>query len=384
MRWQPYLIGVIFQFFLLQSNAEYLNIGIYNTCPITQLAFAPESGSYIIFTDKGRLDEIGNDVILQINYKKGKLELKTLDKDYGEFTKINLVAGAYGSSFRVRSIHPSYKIRKYDDNLFIKAHPYHDRLQLINNIELDHYVAGVVEAEVGRNPPEEYFKLQAIICRTYAIKNKRRHEAEGFQLCDRVHCQAYHGRPHELRIREAAEQTAGTVIVDSDINLITAAFFSNCGGQTVNSEEVWTHPVPYLRSQQDSFCLHENNAVWTRIVPKHDWLHYIKSNGGDTLPDSCMLYFEQDSRKQYFDNCGLHIHLKDIRTQFRLKSAFFSVQPVGNKVELKGRGFGHGVGLCQEGAMRMAKLGLDYPKILHFYYRNVHLVDIDNLDFFRE
>ncbi|HQY78747.1 MAG TPA: hypothetical protein PLJ63_03065, partial [Flavobacteriales bacterium] len=58
--------------------------------------------------------------------------------------------------------------------------------------------------------------------------------------------------------------------------------------------------------------------------------------------------------------------------------------PEGDMVVLEGRGFGHGVGLCQEGAMRMARDGFSYTDILHHYFANVHLVKLQNLDFFRD
>jgi stage II sporulation protein D len=69
------------------------------------------------------------------------------------------------------------------------------------------------------------------------------------------------------------------------------------------------------------------------------------------------------------------IPLRDIREQFKLKSTFFDVEIIGEEVLLHGRGFGHGVGLCQEGAMNMAKKGYTYDQILGFYYPKMKLVD---------
>ena len=174
---------------------------------------------------------------------------------------------------------PSGAIKNYEDNLMITIHPYYHYMKLINNIDIDNYVAGVVESEVGKRPPVEYFKLQAIICRTYALKNIDKHKDDGFSLCDKVHCQAYHGKPKSDLIKEAAIATNGVVIVDSDINLITATFYSNCGGQTANSEEVWKRPLYYLRTVKDTFCLHENNAVWTKRISKQKWTDYLIDHG---------------------------------------------------------------------------------------------------------
>ena len=74
----------------------------------------------------------------------------------------------------------------------------------------------------------------------------------------------------------------------------------------------------------------------------------------------------------------------DIRNDWRLKSAQFDIIPNGHEIILKGKGFGHGVGLCQEGAMRMAKLGYSYAEILHFYYKDVHMINLESLDFFKQ
>src|SRR5690606_6809159 len=111
-----------------------------------------------------------------------------------------------------------------------------------------------------RKPSKEYFKLQGIICRTYALNNLHTHTIEGYNLCDQVHCQAYHGKTFYEDIVSAVMQTRGIVIVDSDISLITAVFHSSCGGQTVNSEDVWSKSLYYLRAVRDSFCLNAPNA----------------------------------------------------------------------------------------------------------------------------
>ena len=67
-----------------------------------------------------------------------------------------------------------------------------------------------------------------------------------------------------------------------------------------------------------------------------------------------------------------------------MRSTFFGASTEGNQVILRGKGYGHGVGLCQEGAMEMAALGYNYSKILHFYYSGVHIIDLSAIDFFKE
>jgi stage II sporulation protein D len=284
----------------------------------------------------------------------------------------------------VTPIVPEKKIRSYEDNLKISTSS--GKMILVNNVDLDNYVAGVVQAEVGPHPAPEFFKLQSILCRTYALDNLKKHEHEGFNLCDRVHCQAYYRKCTKLEIRESTTATKGLVIVDSDIKLITAAFYSNCGGQTVNSEDVWQKPVYYLRSVKDPHCVNEPNAKWSKKISRDQWTKYIQrktkyKNGNSSLAP---VAFYQVERVSHFPHGEAEIPLKNIRSDWKLKSTYFSAVPNGEYVYLEGRGFGHGTGLCQEGAMRMASSGYSYPDILHFYYKDVHLVDLSALDFFRE
>lgn len=367
-----------------QAAAEIVNIGIYNTNKVTSLVFHPEEGSYSIFTEKGKLLELDNSDLLELKYHNNEITIKSLDKNYGTFKKIRFIGTANKNSFKIKTPNSKY-IRVYEDNLFVNSHPYNKQLQLINNINIDNYVAGVVESEVGRNPPPEYFKLQAIICRTYALKYIKRHEAEGFSLCDKVHCQAYNGKPKSLLIKDAAITTNGIVIVDSDINLITATFYSNCGGETANSEDVWKQELYYLRAVKDTFCLHENNAVWSKKIAAATWENYLKKHDADedALNHECGTEYFQNGREQYYYKDDVKIPFVDIRQDFDLKSAQFDVIPDQEYVILKGKGFGHGVGLCQEGAMRMAKMGYTYAQILHFYYKDVHMINLESLAFFK-
>ena len=374
------LIPSLFQTY----SAEIINIGIYHKSKVTSFIFHPEEGSYSVFTEQGKLVDIDKSELLEIKYSNGKIIIKSIDKNYGAFKKVRFIGTSWKNSFKIK-LSSSKRIKIYEDNLFVNLHNYYNYFQLINNIDIDNYIAGVVESEVGRSPPPEIFKLQAIICRTYALKNIKRHNAEGFSLCDKVHCQAYNRKPKSLLIKEAALSTNGIVIVDSDINLITATFYSNCGGETAKSEEVWKQKLYYLRTVKDTFCLHENNAVWEKKIPKVKWENYLINYGfpKGSLKHECGTEYFQNCREQFFENQNVQIPFTKIRTDWHLKSAQFDVIPNGNFVTLKGKGFGHGVGLCQEGAMKMAKTGYSYIDILHFYYENVHMINLESLAFFK-
>jgi stage II sporulation protein D len=183
--------------------------------------------------------------------------------------------------------------------------------------------------------------------------------------------------------------TNGVVIVDENMNLITAAFHSNCGGQTINSEAVWSLGLDYLKSVKDTFCYKMPHAVWSKKIDKGRWLQFLKKYNKEIVYDSLHLYcyysYEMYQREANFVIHQTDIPNKDIRSNFGLRSAYFDILELNqDSVLFKGRGFGHGVGLCQEGAMQMAKYGYNYVKILQHYYTGIHLVDISALEFFRE
>jgi stage II sporulation protein D len=285
---------------------------------------------------------------------------------------------------KVKCIIPALNQRLYDDDIQLSL--WNNSFYFINQVELENYVAGVVESEGGQKANIEYYKTQAVICRTYALENLNRHLNENYNLCDDVHCQAFKGKSlSNFDIPEAVESTAGMVIIDSSLNLITAGFYSNCGGQTVNSEDVWLRSRAYLRSITDTFCLHQKNSVWEKKIPSYKWKQYLNSNGFSiTDTSSAVFSFNQPSRKVYYKINGDSMALRKIRLDWNLRSTFFNIKADGQNIVLSGRGYGHGVGLCQEGAMIMAKRGYSYQEIIKYYYKNTTIVNLRSLTIFRD
>jgi len=395
------LLAMVFLagFFTLGSFHSYgrssiVEIGLLSRTKSTTIIITPLSVSYSVLVDDSVIYTLSNKDLLHVSWKKGQLELKTLNGLLGHFSNIQLQPQGKNGSFKLKPVMPYGHTRAYDDALNISV--LGDRLQVISEVNIDKYVAGVVKSEVGTNEGMELYKVQAIICRTYALSNFRKHEDEDFQLCDNVHCQVYHGRCDQADpltglsyaasgdILKAALTTTGMVLVDTTLELITASFHSNCGGQTVNSEDVWMLPKIYLKSVKDPYCVSRRNARWEREISQDKWLGYFKRVYNYPIEDAKSkeraLNFTQTSRAPYFQN-NHQIMLKDVRTAWRLKSAFFSTSEAGGKVLIQGRGYGHGVGLCQEGSMEMAERGKNYKDILNFYYTNVALIDIASLRF---
>ena len=192
-----------------------------------------------------------------------------------------------------------------------------------------------------------------------------KHIQDKYNLCDNTHCQAFNGLSSDSLLNEAAIETRGLVILAKDSTLIISAFHSNCGGETSSSEDVWLSDQPYLKSVTDPYCITSRSATWQKSYSRSDWLTYIKKSGLDEkMTDLLALNFFQEHRLADYKTASFRIPLRTIRSDLNLRSTFFSVFAIGDSVILKGKGYGHGVGLCQEGAMVMAAKGFRYRDII--------------------
>lgn len=375
------LYFLIFFFSAVVLQASLVDIGLFPSKEIRHFTFKAEEGRYIVYTEFGKLVVLNKDEQIQVANRAGKILLIKDQERLGAYEKVSFIGESRQNYFSLSSPEFFKNDLQFDDNL--KLFFQKNRMQLVNNIDLENYIAGVVEAEVGRLAPKEYLKLQSIICRTYALGNMHKHYSDGYNLCNQVHCQAYNGKTFYEEIQSAVYKTEDVVLVDSDISLISAVFHSSCGGQTVNSEDVWTKPVYYLRSVRDSFCINGKNAHWEKIIKADEWEKYLQEELSLDQIDSGIYAKKRSVRRvSFMPDKGLS--MEKIRNDWNLRSTFFIAQKTGDEVILKGRGFGHGVGLCQIGAMEMAKRGYSYAEILHHYYRGVHLVNLSAIDFFRD
>ena len=378
---------LIILFFLAVGSviSQDANIGLYNNKTITSFSLSTETGRYQIIGDSSHVITVKKNAVINISLLDSMIVVKDLNLAIGKFKTIELAGLMEYNSFIIQPISPNkLKKRAYTDDLIIT--PLDNTIRIINRVNLEQYVAGVVECEGGTKSNSEYYKTQAIICRTYALKNYYRHVDEGFNLCSDVHCQAYlHKAEHSDVIKKSVKLTKGLVIVDTTLNLITATFHSNSGGQTISSEMVWLTAKSYLKSIPDSFSVGKHNYTWEKEIPLWKWRTMLQNNGFPISElSSSDLSFSQVQRKMYYKIGSDSMLLKDIRTEMKLKSTFFEVIPEEKNVLLKGKGYGHGVGMSQEGAMEMADKNYNYREIIKFYYKNVFIVSLRALEFFKE
>jgi stage II sporulation protein D len=379
-RWAVLMVWLVA---CLGAAADPILVGLHCQSNYLRCGISPVSGSYQVFGDGKLLFSISPGHTSDITAIGGKVNIFFSGKNHTGFKKITWKTEAE-SEFKTQPAGQKPLNRIYKGELIACCISGH--LQLVNRIDIEDYVAGVIEAESGTGNELEYYKVQAVISRTYALNNRTRHFDYGFEVCDGTHCQVYHGKPRKEPLAVvAAEDTEDIVIVDHEINLITAAFHSNCGGHTVNAEVAWSKPVPYLIGRPDTFCLSMPHSRWEKSIPIEKWNSYLKqkrsSNDLASLSDGGIL---GECNPLYCHDSTLFIPRRAMRTDLKLRSTQFDLTMKPTEVIFMGKGFGHGVGLCQEGAMRMASLGFSYKDIIHYYYTDVHLIQRRMLWFFRE
>lgn len=371
-------------FFSIGATAQNINIKLFSDFEnISRFGFAVDEGRYDVVADDRVITRLNVGQGLDVKSRRKRMKLKAINgRRLGRYQHFYVRGVADTNSFRLKPVEPDYKGREYYDDIIVSFNE--GFIDVINDVQFEHYIAGVVESEGGAWSHIEYYKSQAILCRTYAMKNFKRHLNEGYNLCDDVHCQAYkHKCMFNKDIEKACELTKGLVVVDDHQNLISATFYSNSGGQTANSEDVWGFAFPYLRSISDPYSLNQRCFEWEKRIPKAEWIAYLQRNGVDIDFTASSLQFVQDERKKNLEIGGFVLPLKQIRSDWKLRSTFFSVWEDGAEVLLKGKGYGHGVGLAQEGAMKMANEGMGYEDIIKFYYKGVSVTNFDSLGFFK-
>ena len=258
-------------------------------------------------------------------------------------------------------------------------------LTVINNIQVEDYLYGVVPKEMPSNWPAEALCAQSVAARTFALKNRKRHSEEGFDLCNTSHCQVYEGMSAEMRTTtEAVNNTRGEVLFYKGA-IIDALFHTDSGGMTESSENVWGSSVPYLRAVTETQM---QTQPWNRSISMASFVQKIEVDGKilGTLREIRLspLLIGKDSedrtpsgrvRSMEFIGSKGRVILSgnDLRSMFSLPSTLFHVRYGNSEIIFNGYGSGHGLGLSQWGAKTLADQRKNYKDILFHYYTGVTL-----------
>ncbi len=386
-------IKLLILFLSIVSFAKALDVRIklFSTQTFTSVTVTPDTGSYYLIALDANLKPI--DTVLDIFQEEKSRRLSIVKNGSGvKASKGEVNLGNY-RALLIRSKNPKKqfrieaekKLRIYHGDLQIRV--YDGFLQVVNIVDLEDYVGGVVESEGGHQLNPEYFKAQAVLARTFVLKNWNKHMNEGYNLKDDVTSQVYFSKARyqfSEAIKDAVECTKDTVLVTYTCDPILGVFHANSGGCTVGAQDAWLNSVSYLQPKIDSFSLNVGSYSWEKKVAKKEFYQYIASSMGvanDIHLHKAILNFDQKkTREAYFEYKGKKLKLTKIRFKFNLRSTYFKVSDAGDYLLIKGNGYGHGVGLSQDGAMEMDKRGYSYRQILQFYFDSVELESIEMLD----
>jgi len=362
---------------LVSGTQAQVRIRIFADKTAESVIFTPSSENYI--ADSYNTEPLvlikGKPVIIaKLN---GRLVLKLSDNPGLICDSVRFSCAEPSALFSVRINGKAPLRQNYSDDLI--CYPDLGTILMINIPDIETYIAGVVRAEGGSGKNIEYFRTQAVIARTYMYKYFDKHITDRYNLCDNTHCQAYNGISTDTIINSATHDTHNMVILGPDSTLIISAFHSNCGGETVASENAWLTSQPYLKKVVDPYCLTSRNATWERKTTFAEWAAILQKAGyKGPVDDASLFNFTANTRSVNYLAGSFSVPVNTIRSELKLRSTFFSVKADSTAVTIKGRGYGHGVGLCQEGAMVMASKGFNYKQIIDFYYFGVIITDIKN------
>lgn len=265
-------------------------------------------------------------------------------------------------------------------------------------VRLEDYVYGVVMGEswVPNEVPGvqyEMLKLQALLARTYAVSSLRRHAREGFHLCSTTHCQLFRPPKQDSAVarlaRRAVSETAGRVIVDRRSGQpVQTLFHASCGGHTSAAETVWGGAgAPNLRPVEDRFCTREAHADWQFAIDRARLSEALNrgptTRVGGTVKDVKVVRRDAGGRAQVIRLSGsrtIDVRGEDFRAALTrafgvrtIKSTRLEVARRGDTFTFHGAGFGHGVGLCQAGALVQARQGRSADDIIQFYFAQARI-----------
>jgi stage II sporulation protein D len=254
---------------------------------------------------------------------------------------------------------------------------------VINTVQLEKYLAGLINKEMAPSWPLEALKAQAVASRSYALFQAQVNQNREYDLESSVMDQVYDGAGSETaRSNQAVNSTRGIVVTYAKVP-VKAYFHANCGGMTELPVSVWGQDSPAFRPvicpfhkkprDKTSWTLKLTNSQIEAALRKtagllpHGFLRLARLEAGAPNPNQRLSDLIVSDRS----GNSLVIPATAFRNAIgnqKLKSTAFSIQAGKDGYRIVGEGFGHGVGMCQVGARAMAEQGKTFSQILKYYY----------------
>jgi stage II sporulation protein D len=248
-------------------------------------------------------------------------------------------------------------------------------LTAVNHVDLEQYLYSVLGAEMSASWPLEALKAQAVAARSYALHKRATAGNNVFDVGDTTSWQVYKGLESESPNTQTAVQATAGQVMTYDGQVILAAFHAASGGHTENVEDIWKSPfIPYLRGVVDydqGTPVYEWKKSFSRreLSGKISGVGNVKSMTPErTTPQGRIVTMVVEG-----DRGTRRVSGTDLRSALGLRSTLFVVNQTGERFEISGRGYGHGLGMSQWGARNLANQGVNYQQILSHYYPNAIL-----------
>ena len=247
----------------------------------------------------------------------------------------------------------------------------------IISLPLEKYVAHVLAGEVAHNWPIEALKAQAVAIRTYALKRMSENKNKNFDVKATIHDQVFKKNTHTIFI-EVAKLTHALVLKHEN-SLVECSFHSTCVGHTASAQSVWGRNYSYLNSHTCGYCEKSPTYNWNTSIA----LSELSKKLGFSVKSVQIGQKNTDERVKNFIIKGektINLTGQDFRMKISpmaIKSTYITNLSIKNdQLHIGGHGFGHGVGMCQYGALGMAKAGKTFKEILSHYYPQTSLVKV--------
>ncbi|MBW4665262.1 MAG: SpoIID/LytB domain-containing protein [Chroococcus sp. CMT-3BRIN-NPC107] len=249
-------------------------------------------------------------------------------------------------------------------------------LTAVNYVDLEQYLYSVLGSEMSASWPLEALKAQAVAARTYAIYKQQKERNALYDVTNTQSSQVYKGVASEFSSTQSAvNSTAGQVLTYNN-QLILSVFHACSGGHTENVEDVWSEALPYLRGVQD-YDQDITQCQWVKSFSGEELTKRL-SGVGDIVSISPTLtpYGSIKSMKIVGTSGTRELKGEAVRNALGLKSTRFTITQEETGLRFDGRGWGHGLGLSQWGAYKLASRGINYRQILGHYYSGTKLTTI--------
>jgi stage II sporulation protein D len=247
---------------------------------------------------------------------------------------------------------------------------------------LERYVAAVLAGECSTFRNDEAVMAMAVAARTYGLRLRGRHAAEGFDLCSTTHCQRVETGAITPRLDALASRTEGEILWYEGKPAF-ACYSRSCGGHTEDGRALWPDvPAPYLTSHADPYCTQRPDVHWHWAANGAELVRALEQSRLRTPREITSIAIVERSvsgRAAILSLSGSGGPVRVSASSFRfaigralgfhtIQSDLWQVAREGDRLAFSGSGDGHGAGLCQLGADRMAELGRTWREILAFYY----------------